>query len=139
MRSSSTPHTRRHSRITGTTPRATSSRGPRPHIESERFDPTLWCVIRAGDEIAVGTICTGDTYGGDFVQALFTRRPWRRQGVGAALLRDCLARFCERGEHSVGLGVDAASDSGAFRLYEGAGMAPALGWVTYEKEFGGLV
>jgi mycothiol synthase len=109
------------------------------HIESERFDPTLWGVIRAGDEIAAGTICTGHTYGGGFVQALFTRRPWRRQGVGAALLRDCFARFWERGEHSVGLGVDAASDTGAFRLYEGAGMAPALGWVTYEKEFGGLV
>jgi len=36
----------------------------------------------------------------------------------------------------VGLGVDAASDTGAFRLYERAGMAPALGWVAYEKELG---
>jgi mycothiol synthase len=107
------------------------------HLESQRFDPTLWCVVRAGDEVAAGTICTGDTYGGGFVQALFTRRPWRRQGVGAALLRDCFARFWQRGEHGVGLGVDAASDTGAFRLYERAGMAPALGWVTYEKELGG--
>ena len=24
------------------------------HLESERFDPTLWCVVRAGDEIAAG-------------------------------------------------------------------------------------
>ena len=105
-------------------------------LESERFDPTLWCVVRAGDEIAAGTICTGDTYGGGFVHALFTRRPWRRQGVGAALLADSFRRFWERGEHSVGLGVDAASDTGAFRLYERAGMTPALGWVMYEKEFG---
>jgi hypothetical protein len=29
--------------------------------------------------------------------------------------------------------VDAASDTGAFRLYERAGMTPALGWVMYEK------
>ncbi len=106
------------------------------HLGSERFDPSLWCVVRAGDEIAAGTICVGDTYGGGFVHALFTRRPWRRQGVGAALLRDLFGRFWERGEHSVGLGVDAASDSGAFRLYERAGMAPALGWVAYEKELG---
>ena len=106
------------------------------HLESGRFDPTLWCVVRAGDEIAAGTICTSDTYGGGWVHVLFTRRPWRKQGVGAALLRDSFGRFWERGEHSVGLGVDAASDTGAFRLYERAGMAPELGWVMYEKKLG---
>jgi mycothiol synthase len=105
-------------------------------LGSERFDPTLWCVVRAGDEIAAGTICTGDTYGGGWVHALFTRRPWRKRGVGAALLRDAFGRFWERGERNVGLGVDAASDTGAFRLYERAGMAPALGWVMYEKQLG---
>jgi mycothiol synthase len=104
------------------------------HLDSERFDPTLWCVVRAGAEIAAGTICTGDTYGGGFVHVLFTRRPWRKQGVGAALLRDTFGRFWERGEHSVGLGVDAESDTGAFRLYERAGMTPVLGWVMYEKQ-----
>jgi len=104
------------------------------HLDSERFDPTLWCVVRAGDELAAGTICTGDTYGGGFVHALFTRRPWRKQGVGAALLADAFGRLWERGEHSVGLTADAASDTGAFRLYERAGMAPVLGWVMYEKQ-----
>jgi mycothiol synthase len=107
------------------------------HVGSERFDPTLWCVVRAGDEIAAGTISTGDTYGGGFIHALFTRRPWRKQGVGAALLADSFGRFWQRGEHSVGLGADTASDTGAFRLYERAGMTPALGWVMYEKELGG--
>src|SRR3954449_5381258 len=106
-------------------------------LATERFDPTLWCVVRAGDEIAGGTICSADTYGGGFVLALFTRRPWRRQGVGAALLGDAFRRFWERGERSVGLGVDAANDTGAFRLYERAGMTPALGWVIYEKALGG--
>ncbi len=106
------------------------------HLRSERFDPTLWSVVRAGHEIAAGTICTADTYGGGWVQVLFTRRPWRRQGVGAALLHDAFGRFWERGERSVGLGVDAANDTGAFRLYERAGMAPVLGWVLYEKDLG---
>ncbi len=106
------------------------------HLESERFDPTLWCVVRAEEEIAAGTICTGDTYGGGFVHALFTRRPWRKQGVGAALLSESFRRLWERGERSIGLGVDSASDTGAFRLYKRAGMAPALGWVTYEKGLG---
>jgi GNAT superfamily N-acetyltransferase len=103
-------------------------------LAGERFDPALWCVVRAGDEIAAGTIGTGGTYGGGFVHSLFTRRPWRRKGVGAALLLDAFSRFWERGERSVGLGVDAANDTGAFRLYERAGMAPALGWVVYEKQ-----
>ena len=103
------------------------------HLRIERSDPTLWCVVRAGDEIAAGTICTADTFGGGWVHGLFTRRPWRRRGVGAALLSDAFRRFWARGEHSVGLGVDAANDTGAFRLYERAGMTPVLGWVVYEK------
>jgi mycothiol synthase len=109
------------------------------NLGSERFDPTLWCVVRAGEEIAAGTICTGDTYGGGFVHALFTRRPWRKQGVGTALLGDAFRRFWERGERSVGLGVDAESVTGAFRLYKRAGMVPALGWVLYEKQLAARV
>jgi mycothiol synthase len=107
------------------------------YLGSERFDPALWCVVRAGDEIAAGTICTGDTYGGGFVHVLFTRRPWRKRGAGSALLQDSFRRLWELGERSVGLGVDAASETGAFRLYERAGMTRALGWVMYEKELGG--
>jgi GNAT superfamily N-acetyltransferase len=107
------------------------------HLAGDRFDPSLWCVVRAGEEIVAGTICTGDTYGGGWIHALFTRGAWRRRGVGAALLGDAFGRFWERGERSIGLGVDAGSETGAFRLYERAGMRPALGWVMYEKELGG--
>jgi mycothiol synthase len=102
-------------------------------IESGRYDPALWCVVRDGDEIAAGTASTGDTYGGGFVRVLFTRRPWRRRGLGAALLADAFRRLWESGERSVGLGVDAENATGAFQLYERAGMTPALGWVMYEK------
>jgi mycothiol synthase len=104
------------------------------HLESEHFDPALWSVVRAGDEIAAGTICSAETYGGGFVHVLFTRRPWRRQGVGAALLAETFGRFWERGEPTIALGVDAASATGAFRLYERAGMSPSLGWALYEKQ-----
>jgi mycothiol synthase len=104
------------------------------YLGSERFDPRLWCVVRAGVEMAAGTICAGDTYGGGFVHVLFTRRPWRKQGVGTALLGDAFRRFWERGERSVGLGVDAEGVTGAFRLYKRAGMVPVLGWVVYEKQ-----
>ena len=108
----------------------------REHLASERFDPTLWCIVRAGHEIAAGMICAGGTYGGGWVHVLFTRRPWRKNGVAAALLRESFRRFWERGEHSIGLGVDAANPTGAYRLYERAGMAPTLGLVVYEKQLG---
>jgi mycothiol synthase len=105
------------------------------HFDSERFDPTLWCVVRAETgEIAAGTSSAGDTYGGGWVHSLFTRRRWRKRGVGAALLADAFGRFWERGERNVGLGADSASETGAFRLYERAGMRSALGWVVYDKE-----
>jgi len=109
----------------------------RINLETGRFDAALCCVLRAGDEIAAGTICAGDTFGGGWVHILFTRRAWRRRGVGAGLLRDAFARLWARGERSVGLGVDTANATGAFALYERAGMEPAMGWVVYEKHLTG--
>jgi mycothiol synthase len=106
------------------------------NLESDKFDPTLWSLVRAGDEIAGGTICTANTYGGGWINILFTRRPWRGRGVAGALLQEAFGRFWARGERSVGLGVDAEGDTGAFRVYERAGMKPALGWVMFEKELG---
>ena len=73
------------------------------HLRSGRFDPALWCVVRAGDEIAAGTICTADTYGGGFVQILFTRRPWASKASG---------RRCSR-TRSAGSGSGASATSGS--------------------------
>jgi mycothiol synthase len=104
------------------------------HLDSPGSDGALWCVVRDGGEIAAGTICQAGRYGGGWVSILFTRRKWRGRGVGAALLQDAFGRFWDRGERSVGLTADAQSATGAFRLYERAGMRPVLGWVMYEKQ-----
>jgi ribosomal protein S18 acetylase RimI-like enzyme len=61
-------------------------------------------------------------------------RPWRRQGLGLALLHHTFAEFYQRGTHKVGLGVDAQSLTGATRLYERAGMHIARRFISYEKE-----
>ncbi len=103
------------------------------HLGSEHFDPTLWNVVRAGDEIAAGTINVAPFAGGGWVSVLFTRRPWRGRGVAGSLLQDSFRRFWEHGYRTVGLGVDAESDTGAFRVYERAGMSPAVGWTMHEK------
>jgi GNAT superfamily N-acetyltransferase len=104
------------------------------HIDTERFDPSLWRVVRAGADVAAGAICEANRYGGGWVTVLFTRRPWRGQGVGRALLYDAFRKFLDRGETSVGLGVDAENVTGAFHLYESAGMRPVMGWVMHERE-----
>jgi ribosomal protein S18 acetylase RimI-like enzyme len=103
------------------------------HLVKDNFDPSLWCVVRAGDEVAAGAICVADRYGGGWVAVLFTRRQWRGRGVGRALLRQAFGLFWDRGERSVGLSVDADGTLGAFQLYESAGMRPELGWVMLEK------
>jgi mycothiol synthase len=51
-----------------------------------------------------------------------------------ALLQHSFRELYARGQKKVGLGVDAASLTGATRLYERAGMHVARQYDTYEKE-----
>jgi len=105
----------------------------RASLDHDRFEPVLCCCVRDGDEVVAGTINAADTYGGGWVHSLFTRRAWRGRGVGTALLADAFSRLWDHGERGVGLAVDAANPTGAFGLYERAGMTPAMGWVNHEK------
>lgn len=106
-------------------------------IENEpEFDPTLWFLAMDGDEIAGVSLCRSrmpEDPDMGFVNSLGVRRPWRRQGLGLALLLHSFREFYERGRCRVGLGVDAQSLTGATRLYERAGMHVARRYVTYEK------
>jgi ribosomal protein S18 acetylase RimI-like enzyme len=60
-------------------------------------------------------------------------RPWRRRGLGRALLLQAFAAFRERGLGRAGLGVDAESLTGAHRLYESAGMRVSTRFDILEK------
>jgi GNAT superfamily N-acetyltransferase len=103
-------------------------------VEADDFEPSLWTVVREGGEIVAGTVCEPKRMGCGWVSRLFTRRAWRGRGVGAALLADAFGAFWERGERTVGLGVDAQSATGAQRLYERAGMHVHWGAVVFEKD-----
>jgi mycothiol synthase len=72
-------------------------------------------------------------YGGGWVGAIGVRAPWRRRGIGLALLQHTFAAFHERGTTDVRLGVDTQNPSGATRLYERAGMSVELEEVIYER------
>jgi GNAT superfamily N-acetyltransferase len=66
--------------------------------------------------------------------ALGVLKPWRRRGIGSAVLRHAFAEFHRRGESHVGLGVEAQNPTAAKRLYEQAGMRVIKEDVVYEKE-----
>ena len=92
---------------------------------SPDYDPSLWFVALDGDTAAGVSICwprfeEDDQMG--WVGTLGVRRPWRKRGLGLALLQVSFGEFYRRGKLRAGLGVDAASLTGAARLYERAGM-----------------
>jgi mycothiol synthase len=101
-------------------------------IQRGDFDPTLWFIAMASDEIAgvAHARMNGDM---GFIDELSVRQPWRRLGVGMALLHEEFAAFYRRGIITVGLGVDAGSQTGATQLYERAGMRVYSEWDVYEK------
>ncbi|GAP10325.1 acetyltransferases, including N-acetylases of ribosomal proteins [Bellilinea caldifistulae] len=69
-----------------------------------------------------------------WVNILGVRRPWRKRGLGLALLLTSFNTFYALGLTSAGLGVDSANLTGALRLYEQAGMRVEEEYHTYEKE-----
>jgi mycothiol synthase len=105
------------------------------HMDGPHYAPELWRVVRDGDEIAAGWIGIWERDGVAEVSRLFTRREWRRRGLGEALLYDAFLTFWRGGKRVVGLGVDATSNTGANRLYERAGMHVHWGAVVFEKRF----
>ena len=94
-------------------------------VEPPSFDPSLWFVAREGDEIAGVSLCrtshSGDA-GHGHCSVLAVRRPWRRRGLGLALLRHSFVEMARRGMTRASLGVDAENLTGAVALYERAGM-----------------
>ncbi len=105
--------------------------------EDPDFDPDVWFLAMDGDEIAGVSLCNVKTaYDPDlaWVEILGVRRPWRKIGLGLALLHHTFGEFYRRGKKGVGLTVDAASLTGATRLYEKAGMHVARQYTDYELE-----
>jgi len=97
------------------------------------FDPTLWLVVWDGDQVA-GFCQNRFRRGIGWIATLGVRRPWRKKGLGLALLKHSFGEFHKRGTKTIGLGVDASNPTGATRLYQKVGMQVAVEDVVYEKE-----
>ena len=110
----------------------------RSGTKNATFDPALWFLVMAGEELAGFSLCllnVGEDINMGFVDDLGVRRPWRKNGLGLALLHHSFGAFYHRGIRHVELSVDAESLTGATRLYERAGMQRAKKYgVRYEKE-----
>lgn len=102
-------------------------------IEREEFDAALWHIAWDGDQIA-GYAQTRYRNGIGWVGNLGVRRPWRKRGLGEAVLLHSFNEFYKRGMNTIGLGVDASNPTGATRLYQKVGMQVAVEDVLYEKE-----
>jgi mycothiol synthase len=85
-------------------------------------DPSMWIVVRDGDEIAGLASLERERFGAGWVGRLTVRTPWRRRGLGEAILLEAFGRLWDSGQRVVALGVDAQNETGATRLYERAGM-----------------
>jgi mycothiol synthase len=107
--------------------------------EYEGYDPTLYflAIDDPSGEIAGFNLCRPHShYDVDrgWVSALGVRRPWRKRGLGLALLRHAFNEFYRRGKRKVGLGVESQNLTGALHLYENAGMHIDQAYDFYEKE-----
>jgi mycothiol synthase len=93
-----------------------------------KFDPGLFVVAWEGDEIAGAVINEiNEAENAAFnrkrgwLHSVFVRRPWRRRGVGRAIVLRSLQVFRDVGMTSAGLGVDADNPTGALGMYTGTG------------------
>lgn len=109
-------------------------------LDQPYFDPSLWRVAWAGDEIAGQVRSFIDTdYNRRFgrrrgwIEYISTRRPWRGRGVASALISLSLAAVRDRGMTEAALGVDTENPSGAFRLYRNLGFEEDRLHGEYEK------
>jgi mycothiol synthase len=114
----------------------------REFLDSPYFDPSLWRVAWAGEEVA-GQVrsyinqpenrAMGRRRG--YTENISVRRPYRRRGLARALLVQSLQAVKERGMEEAALGVLTENVHGALRLYESVGFRVVRGWTTLRKPF----
>jgi mycothiol synthase len=107
------------------------------NLDGPDYDIGLWFVAWDGTELA-GYLGAQEKSREDpsrgYVALLGVRRPFRRRGVGEALLLHAFGALHARGRLGVDLHVDADSLTGATGLYAKVGMTAHPRFATWEKE-----
>lgn len=106
-------------------------------LHDETIDLSACFMALEGEQVAgvdFNAISLADDQQTGWVGTLSVRRPWRRQGLGLALLRNAFREMHRRGRKRVGLYVDAENLTGALGLYQQAGMHVQYETRYFEKE-----
>lgn len=109
-------------------------------LNSPHFQPHLWQVAWAGDEVAGVVLPYIDADENAHFKRLrgwpdpiCVRRPWRKLGLASALIARSLRVLKEHGMTEAALGVDTQNLSGALRIYERLGFQPVKRFGSYWK------
>jgi len=99
------------------------------------FDESWWLIARTPEGAVAGFALGRMREDLLYIEQVGVRRPYRGRGLALALLHRAFEASYRAGQPLVALGVDAANPSGAYRLYEKAGMKPEHEITIYEKRF----
>jgi len=106
-------------------------------FDAQGLKPELWFVAVEGERI-IGFINSQERADMDaemgYIPTLAVLKPFRRRGLGQALLHHAFQALQERGVQRVSLHVDAKNKTGATRLYQRVGMHVDQEIMHYEIE-----
>ncbi len=96
--------------------------------------PHLCTLAWDGDTVAGGIFCAPIDANTASIHHLGVRQPWRRRGLGEALMQMAFASCWQHNLRRITLDVDSASHTGADRLYTRMGMAITGVRTLYSKQ-----
>jgi putative acetyltransferase len=92
-------------------------------------NPGLSLVVTCGDEIAGAVLCSQDGRRG-YIHHLAVYKKFRRQGIGSALVKECLLRLRQVGIWKCNLFIAPENQEAvAFWHYNGFNMLPRFDWM----------
>lgn len=109
----------------------------RMRLNRETFDPSLWFLAYEEHSAEIAGVALNlyhSESGTGWIDHLGVRRPWRKKGMGKALLLHSFGEFYRRGIRRIKLSVDSRSLTNAPRLYERVGMKTVQQYHIYTKK-----
>lgn len=106
----------------------------RMNVQGDGFDPSLWWLAWADDEVVGVALCYyAAATGIGWIDHLGVARDWRKRGLGMALMLQSYAAFWQQGIARIRLNVESDSPTNAPSLYARAGMAVIQQYHIYHK------
>jgi ribosomal protein S18 acetylase RimI-like enzyme len=102
-------------------------------LHQPNFDPALWQVIWADDQVAGVALCEILKNNVGHICQLSVQQRWRRKSIGYALLTNALHTFQERGVKQIRVCIDSDSPFGTQRLHERVGFYTLKEHISYKK------